>query len=260
MLKNDIDETPVTPKVIGLDEAGRGPVIGPMVIAGVLLELNNKEKTKTFYDLDLKDSKKLSKKKRESLYEEIQKLAKVDKVVVTAKEIDDQMKIINLNKIELNGFSSIINKFYKDEYGLDENRRNNGFLTYIDACSSNETSFSNQLKAKLINKNIDLIAEHKADDNYKIVSAASIIAKVTRDNIIDEYNERYNSMGYTIGSGYPSDPKTKKFLKQYLEDNKELPDIVRFSWNTTKKLLKEYDSENGNIDLKCENLLKWVKN
>nr|WP_245314173.1 ribonuclease HII [Methanococcus voltae] len=231
-----------------------------MVIAGVLLELNNKEKTKTFYDLDLKDSKKLSKKKRESLYEEIQKLAKVDKVVVTAKEIDDQMKIINLNKIELNGFSSIINKFYKDEYGLDENRRNNGFLTYIDACSSNETSFSNQLKAKLINKNIDLIAEHKADDNYKIVSAASIIAKVTRDNIIDSYNEKYNTMGYTIGSGYPSDPKTKKFLKQYLEDNKELPDIVRFSWNTTKKLLKEYDSENGNIDLKCENLLKWVKN
>jgi len=220
--------------IVGLDEAGRGPVIGPMVIASV--KINEKDLYK-LQDLGLKDSKQLSKKKREELYVKISEICDVKKVVIDPEKIDEQMESINLNKIELGAFSKLANHFI---------RENENISIYIDACSSNEQSFSNQFKAKLINKNVEIIAEHKADENYKIVSAASIIAKVTRDNVIEEYKEIFGD----IGSGYPSDPKTKQFLKNYVHENKGLPKIARKSWATSKNLLKEIEESK---------IFQWVK-
>ena len=80
---------------------------------------------------------------------------------------------------------------------------------------------------------IDVIAEHKADDKYIEVSAASIIAKAERDDYIKEINKDYIRSG-GIGSGYPSDPTTKKFLSNYTYD--EMPDFVRKSWATVAKM------------------------
>ncbi|MBA2850222.1 ribonuclease HII [Methanococcus maripaludis] len=220
--------------IVGLDEAGRGPVLGPMVIASVKIDEKNLYKLN---DLELKDSKQLSKKKREELYIIINEMCDVEKIVIDPETIDKQMEIINLNKIELGAFSKLSNHFI---------RENDNISIYIDACSSSEQSFSNQFKAKLINKNVEIIAEHKADENYKIVSAASIIAKVTRDRVIEEYKETFGE----IGSGYPSDPKTKKFLKDYVYENRTLPKIARKSWATSKNLLKEIEESK---------IFQWVK-
>ena len=93
----------------------------------------------------------------------------------------------------------------------------------------------------------NVVAEHKADEKYPIVSAASIIAKVTRDGIIESYKEEYGE----IGSGYPSDPKTINFLKRYVEEFGELPKIARKSWKTSKRILEE--------NKKQKNLLDYVK-
>jgi len=220
--------------IIGLDEAGRGPALGPMVIAAVKISEKDLDKLNS---LDLKDSKQLTKKKREELYEIIENNFEVRKIVITPEKIDEDMETSNLNKIELSAFSKLSNHFLKDYENVK---------IFIDACSSNEQSFSNQFKAKLINKKVEIIAEHKADENYKIVSAASIIAKVTRDNVVETYKETFGD----IGSGYPSDPKTKEFLKNYVETHKKLPVIARKSWATSKKLLKELEESK---------LFKWVK-
>lgn len=252
--------------ILGLDEAGRGPVLGPMVLAVVKVDEKDLEKLQK---LPLKDSKQLSKSKREELFNIIKENFEVDTVVLYPEKIDELMEIMNLNKIELSAFSKLTNKFLKESSGDVE--------IYIDACSSNEKSFSNQLRAKLVNKSqvnrepskhgkpklikdsskgssreVRIIAEHKADENYKIVSAASIIAKVTRDKIINGYRDKYGE----IGSGYPSDTRTINFLNEYIKKNGKLPEIARKSWATSKRLLK--DSEHS-TKKQNENLLKWVK-
>ncbi|ABR56193.1 ribonuclease HII [Methanococcus aeolicus] len=231
--------------IIGLDEAGRGPVLGPMVIA--LVKIKGQD-LKNFEKLDIKDSKKHSKNRREELFEMIINNYDVRYEILEAKTIDKLMNTINLNKIELMAFTKLINSVLKEEY--PNYKENSKIQTatpqieiYIDACSSNEKAFANQIKSKLIvndENNIKIIAEHKADENYKIVSAASIIAKVIRDRKIEEYKKIYGE----IGSGYPSDKITQKYLANYVEKNRELPEIARKSWNTSKKLLKKIEDKN----------------
>lgn len=230
--------------IIGLDEAGRGPVLGPMVVA--LVKATEKD-LKKLDELGLKDSKRLSKNRREELYKIIMNNYEVKSIILEAKDIDKMMEKTNLNKIELMAFSKLINSVLKEEYKdykdknykVDNNKKIN---IYIDACSSNEKAFSNQIKSKLVvyNENIKIIAEHKADDKYKIVSAASIIAKVIRDRIIDNYKKIYGE----IGSGYPSDKITLNYLKNYVKEHGELPEIARKSWKTSKNILKEFEDEN----------------
>nr|WP_048058071.1 ribonuclease HII [Methanothermococcus okinawensis] len=251
--------------ILGLDEAGRGPVLGPMVIA--LVKATEKDLPK-FDELGLKDSKKLSRHKREELYKIIMNNYEVKSIILEAKDIDKMMEKTNLNKIEIMVFSKLINSVLKEEYKdyknknhklnnklnnnevndkINSNKVNNNKINnkkidiYIDACSSNEKAFSNQIKSKLVvyNDNIKIIAEHKADDKYKIVSAASIVAKVIRDKIIDNYKEIYGE----IGSGYPSDKTTINYLKNYVKEHGTLPEIARKSWKTSKNILKEFEDE-----------------
>ncbi len=259
--------------VLGLDEAGRGPVLGPMVMALVKSSAKDLDR---FNDLGVKDSKRLSKNRREKLYNYIMENYEVKTLILEAKTIDDMMKKISLNKIELMGFSRLINNILKKEYGgfrhlhsrnMTYGAKSRGSDTfnninddktgsfndslsdklieiYIDACSSNERAFSNQIKSKLViyNKNIKIIAEHKADDKYKIVSAASIVAKVIRDKIIDNYKKIYGD----IGSGYPSDKITVNYLENYVKKHGVLPEIARKSWKTSKNILKKYEDELDN--------------
>jgi ribonuclease HII len=227
---------------LGLDEAGRGPVLGPMVVA--LVKATEKD-LKKLDELGLKDSKRLSKKRRERLFKTIMENYEVKSIILEAKDIDKMMEKTNLNKIELMAFSKLINSVLKEEYKgyKDKNHKvnNKKINIYIDACSSDEKAFSNQIKSKLVvfNENIKIIAEHKADDKYKIVSAASIIAKVLRDRIIDNYKKIYGE----IGSGYPSDKITISYLKDYVKEHRALPEIARKSWKTSKKILKEFEDE-----------------
>lgn len=147
-------------------------------------------------------------------------------MVISAREIDQRIdNDINLNTLEMNKFAVIINDLKPD-------------IIYMDAADTNEERFRNAIIEKLKYSPEKIISEHKADERYPIVSAASIIAKHKRDSIIDNLREKYLNLGYTdLGSGYPSDKKTIKFLKAWIRSEKKAPPFARKTWETTKKIL-----------------------
>lgn len=201
--------------IIAIDEAGRGPVLGPLVMCGI--SINEKESYKLI-ELGVKDSKLLTEKKRIELEPEIKKIIKSYKTIqIEPKELDKLMSSgTNLNKIELLTTAKIINTLEGD-------------TAIIDCPSTNLEAYKRELKAQL-NRPVKLIVEHKADLNHPEVSAASIIAKVTRDNKIRILQEQYDS---DFGSGYMSDPLTKKFIEENWE---KYPELFRKSWSSWKDL------------------------
>ena len=201
--------------ILGIDEAGRGSVLGPMVIAGVIVP----EKMEKVLDrMGVKDSKRLTPNRRTILSRKLKKMFEYEVVVITAREIDEMRASgINLNEIEKNAMESIILKL-KPEKAI------------VDAVDVKAERFQENLRN---DTGAHVIAEHKADDKYIEVSAASIIAKAERDAQIAEINKEFIKTG-GIGSGYPSDPTTKKFLTNYTYD--EMPDFVRRSWATVAKM------------------------
>lgn len=201
--------------ILGVDEAGRGPVLGPLVIAGVLIpeEMHN-----VLERMGVKDSKRLTPSRRKILCRKLKKMFNYEIIIISAKEIDDlRAEGTNLNEIEKNAMIEIIKKI-------------NPKKAILDAIDIKSDRFQEEVTNLT---GINIIAEHKADDNYIEVSAASILAKQTRDNIIEDINRKYRNLG-GIGSGYPSDPKTIKFLENFAYD--ELPDFVRRSWATVEKM------------------------
>ncbi len=192
--------------ILGIDEAGRGPVIGPLVIAGVLIPGE-----KALEGIPVKDSKLLTPKRREELAAEIRKHTKVFVRILQPKDIDRALKSpdTNLNWLEADNAASI----------ADEARAN---ILYMDCPSTNIARFTDYLQRKIKAK-ANIVAEHKADATYPVVSAASIIAKVTRDGEIEKIKRKY---GIEFGSGYPSDPLTQEFLRKHFRDYP----IFRTSW------------------------------
>lgn len=200
--------------ICGIDEAGRGPVIGPMVMCGVLIE---KEDEARLSEIGVKDSKLLSPTQREDMIEAIKKAAKdFSIVIVQPKEIDEAVESdnTNLNWLEADKQAQIIDELKPD-------------VAYIDCPSTNEENFEEYLRKKLKHKDVKLVVEHKADFTYPVVSAASIIAKVTRDGEIEKLKRKHK---IDFGSGYPADP----FTKQFLEKNYNKYDFFRKSWSSWK--------------------------
>ena len=206
--------------ILGIDEAGRGSVLGPLVVGGVLME---ERKVKFLKRIGVKDSKRLTMKKRTTLSRKIKKISQTTTRIITATEIDELRKTgTNLNEIETNNMTDII----------DELKPN---ICYIDCIDVKEDRFQNKLNKRY--HNIEIITKHKADDIYDIVSAASIIAKVERDKQMAIIRTEYGS----VGSGYPSDKNTINYLKSL---NNNYPPIVRQSWNTVINLKDEINKEN----------------
>ena len=210
-------------KIAGVDDAGRGSVIGPLVIAGVVVE---EEKLPRLRDLGVKDSKLLSPHRREQLEQEIKKLVlqfhvvklppiEIDQVVETRK------KLHKLNRLEADTMAEVIEVLKPD-------------IAYVDASDVLAERFKEHIEEKLPFK-VKIVSEHKADVTYPVVSAASIIAKVERDRAIQELSKKYCD----IGAGYPSDPKTIRFLENWITKYGSYPDFVRKSWKPAKRLKEE---------------------
>ena len=209
--------------VAGVDEAGRGCVIGPLVIAGVLIR---EEKMPILTRLGVKDSKLLSSKKREALAVEIARLAEKHVVMkLSPVEIDRAVesgrKLHKLNRLEAQTMAMIIEALKPDE-------------AYVDAADVLEERFKHHIQEDLPFK-ARIVSKHKADRTYPVVSAASIIAKVERDKEIAALTAQYGD----FGSGYLTDPKTMKFLKKWLQTHGEYPDCVRKSWKPAKQAKNE---------------------
>lgn len=213
-------------KLLGIDDAGRGPVIGPMILAGVIIDEEDEHKIKT---LNAKDSKLLSPLQRRKIAESLKPTFTHFIAKSFPKQIDDSS---NLNYLEAIKTAQIINHLTKN---LKEKTK-----AIVDCPSVNIESWSNDVKGLLENpKNIILKCEHKADRDYPIVGAASILAKEQREEEIFKLKQKYK---IDFGSGYPADPKTKRFLEKNF-DKKEYAPIIRFSWNTIKKLQKFSNQE-----------------
>ncbi len=204
--------------ICGIDEAGRGPLIGPLVIAGVTIE---KGEEKVFRELGCKDSKMLSAKQRERLFDVIKEKAQGYSIIVlTPKEVDDALEdeSMNLNWLEAVASAKIITELGCDEAILDSPSNNiNAYVQYVQ---------------NLVNGKVRIRAEHKADETYPVVSAASILAKVVRDREIQKIQK---TIGEDFGSGYPADPRTQAFLRKNWD---KYPDIFRKTWSTYQKIVK----------------------
>ena len=218
-------ETASKKLLIGIDDAGRGCLMGNMVLAGCLMKNEYQEELK---QQGVKDSKLLSPNQREDLVEKIkEKIMKHSIFMATPTEIDTGMgQQLNLNQVEAMAAASIINDLTQD---LSQAQKSD-LKIILDCPSINTEGWKLQLMSYVAEKDLakNIICEHKADFNYPVVSAASILAKVTRDAEIEKIKLE---IGEDFGSGYPADPKTKLFLERNLR-NPKLKGIFRESWAT----------------------------
>ena len=201
--------------ICGVDEAGKGPVMGPMVVAAVSVE-----NAKLIENLGFKDSKLLSSQRRLELFNLIKQNYSYEIEVINVEKIDEYRMKNQLNLLNRKAFEKVISKL-------------NPKVAYVDAADVNEERFGREIKVNLTNPNdTDVISMHKADSMIPVVAAASIIAKQTRELEIKKLKKEIGD----FGSGYPSDERTIKFLKSYFHDNSRWPPGTRKSWKTIKRI------------------------
>lgn len=204
---------------IGVDEAGKGPVLGPMIAAAVRID------DEADLPADVADSKRLSESKRESLAAELRESPAVDTAVgvITTDEIDAP-------ETDMNGLTVTAQVRALGDVAGDGDR------ALVDAGDVSESRFGRRVQEGVVESgvDIDVTAEHGADDDSRLVGAASVVAKVERDRRIAAINEEYDA---AVGSGYPSDPTTRQFLADYVDHHGELPACARASWATAEDVL-----------------------
>ena len=202
--------------IAGIDEAGRGPVIGPMVIAGVLVD---EGRIHEFNRAGVKDSKKLPAKRREELVGPIMEIVIGHRVeVIDPATIDKRVPERNLNRIEAASMAKILNALRPD-------------LAQIGSADVLPKRFRGMIIEEM-GRDQEIDCCHHAEDLFPAVAAASIIAKTTRDRLILSLHKEYGD----FGSGYPSDPKTRGYISQHLSQGIVLPPIIRSSWKTIRNL------------------------
>ncbi len=198
----------------GVDEAGKGAVLGPMVIAAAGVE-----DTRILDSIGIRDSKTLTPRKREELFSRLTELCLYHVVSVSPGDIDAALPVISMNLVVARAHAECVAAL-------------NPKTAYLDACDVNAARYADTVQS-LLPHPCTLIAEHRADATYPIVGAASIIAKVLRDRAIADLALEYGD----IGSGYPSDKKTIRFLNDYIHEHGIAPACARSSWKTVAALL-----------------------
>lgn len=209
-------------RVAGLDDAGRGPIIGPLVIAGVLID---DSRIQELVSLGVKDSKLLSPSTRSRFEEKIKQIVeRYEYVELTPDQIDlvvhKAKKLQRLNFLEAKAMAEVISQLKPD-------------VAYVDASDVLCERFAKHILENL-SFQVRIVSEHHADRKYPVVSAASILAKVRRDEEVARLQVEYGD----FGSGYVTDAKTISFLENWIEKHGAPPPIVRRSWKTLKKLQK----------------------
>lgn len=205
----------------GVDEAGRGSIIGPLVVAGVGIR---ESKLAELSKMGVRDSKTLTPRARARLFGQIIRI--VDSICVrkvAPEEVDGSVMLHGLNRLEARVMAEVI-----DSIGADE--------IYVDCCDVNPARFRESIDQRLSCRPRKLHSLHHADSLNVVVSAASIIAKITRDQEIQEIRNKY---GPEIGSGYPSDATTMDFIRKWVESNGEAPDFARKSWKPLRQMLEQ---------------------
>ena len=202
--------------ILGIDEAGRGSVIGPLVVGGFLVR---SERIAELRAAGARDSKSLSPTRREEVYAALGSLGERRTIAVAPPEIDRFVSRGQLNRLEAREFARLVRELAPD-------------TVRVDACDSNELRFG-ALVGRLAGGKIPIIARHRADRDDPVVGAASIVAKVERDRRVARLRTR---LGVDFGSGYPSDPRTVDFLRSAQVLRGARPAFVRWSWGTMQRV------------------------
>ncbi len=202
--------------VMGIDEAGRGCVVGPLFLAGFLIPEDDHLIDK-LNDLGVKDSKLLTSNHRDKLAKEIKKIAYGHKVLKISPKLLDTFSI---NDLEIKFSAELINKFSPTRVYLDVPASGRGISRYCSSISS------------LCSSSTRLIGANKMDSTNVLVAAASILAKTEREKYVKILKKTYGD----FGSGYPGDPQTIKWLMAWQKTNKNWPKIVRQKWSTLEKI------------------------
>ena len=206
-------------QICGVDEAGRGSMLGPLVVAGVSI---SKSKVNLLKKLGVRDSKKLSPMARERLYKKIIEIVDDHYIVkIPPRIIDKSVSNHSLNHLEAKYMAKVITKLSPS-------------TAFVDSCDVNSKRFGKEISK--LTSNTKIRSYHHADSKFITVSAASILAKVSRDRAITRLSKKHD-----IGSGYPSDPKTKVFVKKSIRRNQNLT-FLRKSWKPVKILMKKRKS------------------
>lgn len=215
---------------MGIDEAGRGPVIGPMIIAAVIVK---PPQLACLEELKLKDSKLIQRSKRVKLCSAIKgQVEEVRLATIPPRQIDRA----NINQIELKQMASFINQISPAKVYFD-----------LPVNPAGSHSFHRYLRRLLDGQSVELIGENKADKKYPLVSAASILAKVERDKNIVKLHDKYGDFGW----GYPVEKKTQEFLLRCWKEKGGFPKCVRKRWKTIKRI--EHESRRRKLPLRHSN-------
>lgn len=208
-------------KIAGVDEAGRGCVIGPLVVAGVLFD---EQTVGSLREIGVKDSKRLSAKRRAKLAVEIKDLAIDHKYFELSPRTIDKVVFRNvplrrLNYLETMAMASVVRDLRPGE-------------AHVDPCDVDHERCARQIKG-VLPFDLEVKCEPRADAMYPSTGAASILAKVRRDGRVEELRELHGD----FNSGYPSDKKTQRFIRDYFSDNDECPYFIRESWSTVQRYI-----------------------
>jgi len=193
-------------------------LLGPIIVAGVCV---TKKSIPEMVEKGIKDSKLLSPKKRQVLFGHVVSVAESICVCrINIEDIDFHVFRNNLNLLEAEAMAITIRNMKSDK-------------TYVDSCDVNPSRYQRTIKSFLKQNNTKLVSLHHADRLSVVVSGASIIAKVIRDSEISKIRIKYGD----VGSGYPSDKKTIKFVKEWFRQKNQIPPFARKSWKPAQMIV-----------------------
>jgi len=232
---------PGTTHLIGVDEAGRGPVIGPLVVAALAVPVDGGDEG--LRAMGVRDSKKLQVPRRDRLYAELVKRPHAV-IEVPAEDIDALRETESMNVMEARLFASAVLDLLR---GLGEGAR---ATVYLDAADTSERVFERRFRAALAGDAtagavLHVVSRHKADDTFPVVSAASIVAKGRREDSIARIK---SEIGQDFGTGYSHDCVTIAFLEKWITEKGNLPPHTRRSWKTAQRIQGNHPCKGGSLD------------
>lgn len=231
-----------TTHLVGVDEAGRGPVIGPLVVAAIAVPLDGGEDR--LREMGVRDSKKLAPARRDQLARVLEGDYPHRVIAVPASDIDALRSTASLNLIEARIFASVVLALVAD---LGEGAV---VTAYLDAADTSETTFERYFVGSMTGASgaevvRGVVSRHEADDSFPVVSAASVLAKARREVEVARISEE---LGEDFGSGYPGDERTIAFLEKWITEKGVLPPHTRSSWRTAQRLLDRHGAQVRTLD------------
>jgi ribonuclease HII len=236
------DEPPAgTTHLIGVDEAGRGPVIGPLVVVALAVPVDVGDDA--LRAIGVRDSKKLSAARRERVYEDLSPYPRVV-IEVPAEDVDALRSTASLNLVEARLFASAVIRLLAD---LGEG---SVATVYLDAADTSESVYERHFRSALgtgreAARVVHVVSRHEADEVFPVVSAASVVAKSRREAAVVRIRDE---LGEDFGSGYPSDRRTIGFLEKWIMEKGVLPSHTRLSWRTAQRLVDRHGSSARRLD------------